>query len=468
LFRAFSRGVFSCWSDAASSTAIWNELKAQQAKELAAREKKAIVISLPDGKKIDGVAWETTPLKVAENLPKAVAKAAIVARVNGDTLWDLGRPLEDSCNLELLKWDDPAARDTFWHSSAHILGQALERVYGGFLCTGPPIEGGGFFYDMGMGSKTVSPSDFPAIQQVVDEIIKEKQQFERMWVPKDKALEMFGFSPYKTEILTTKVPDSDAEGVGAMCSVYRCGNLVDLCRGPHIADTGRAAAFQVWKSSSSYWKGDSKNDSLQRVYGIAFPEKKLLDDWQKQQAALEAMSHTAIGTKQQLFFIEPNYSPGSTFWLPHGARIYNKLISFIRGEYVRFGFTEVITPNMYNNALWTTSGHFPKYEKDMFLLDVDKEKFALKPMNCPGISISLCVRFLTDGTSQDIVSCSSICRARTASCPFGLRTLACCTATRRAARSRASPACGAFSRTTRTFSARRRTLGRRFAGSSSS
>jgi threonyl-tRNA synthetase len=119
----------------------------------------------------------------------------------------------------------------------------------------------------------------------------------------------------------------------------------------------------VWKNSSAYWKGDKNEPALQRVYGISFPDKKLLDEWKKQQEALEAKSHTAIGTKQQLFFVEPHFSPGSTFWLPHGSRIYNKLISFIRAEYVHFGFSEVITPNLFNNNLWTTSGHFPKYEQ---------------------------------------------------------------------------------------------------------
>ncbi len=203
----------------------------------------------------------------------------------------------------------------------------------------------------------------------------------RVQVPKEKAVEMFAYSPYKREILSDKVPASDAECVGTLCTVYRCGNLVDLCRGPHIPDTGKAAGFVVWKASSSYWKGDAANDVLQRVYGISFPEKKMLEEWQKQQQALEQKSHLAIGNRQLLFFVEPHYSPGSTFWLPHGARIYNKLISFIRNEYVRFGFTEVITPNMFNNELWTTSGHFPKYEKDMFILDVDKTKWALKPMN---------------------------------------------------------------------------------------
>jgi threonyl-tRNA synthetase len=180
-------------------------LKSEYDRDLAAREKPAIQITLPDGKVVDGKAFETTPFKVAEQLSKSLAKSVVVARVDGETLWDLGRPLEASCKLELLKWDAPEARDMFWHSSAHILGQALERVYQGFLCTGPPIQGGGFFYDMGMGGKTVSPNDFPIIQKVVDDVIREKQVFERMMIPKEAAQEMFGFSPFKSEILREKV-----------------------------------------------------------------------------------------------------------------------------------------------------------------------------------------------------------------------------------------------------------------------
>lgn len=368
-----------------------------------------IDVKLPDGNVIKGKAWETTPLSIANQLSyvcgmeclsfgfvclrfffffnsnrKTLAKVIVVAKVN-DQLWDLSRPLEESCSLRLLKFDDAEAKDVFWHSSAHILGGALERVFHGYLCTGPPIEGGGFFYDIRLkDGRTVNPQDVPVLQALVDETIKGKHGFEMLRIPRDRAVQMFQYSPFKSEILENKVPDSDSEGVGTLCTVYRCGDLIDLCRGPHLPDTGRAAAFQVWKFSSAYWKGDANNPVVQRVYGISFPEKKLLEEWRKQQEALEQKSHLVIGTKQQLFFVEPHYSPGSTFWLPHGARIYNRLIEFIRSEYKVFGFTEVITPNIYNNELWTTSGHFPKYEKDMFVLDVDKQKWALKPMNCPG------------------------------------------------------------------------------------
>jgi threonyl-tRNA synthetase len=210
-------------------TEIWDELKADYDKEQAAKPRTEIKITLPDGKVLEGKAWETKPQDIAVQLMKHMAKTIICAKVNG-ALWDLGRPFEEDATLELLKFDSPEAKDVFWHSSAHILGQAMERVYQGHLCTGPPIAGGGFFYDMGMGEKTVSPNDFPAIQQVIDGILKEKQPFEMMRIPKEKVVEMFGYSPFKTEILSNKVPDTDAEGVGSVCSVYRCGNLIDMCR----------------------------------------------------------------------------------------------------------------------------------------------------------------------------------------------------------------------------------------------
>lgn len=403
---------------------------------------------------MEGSCWSTTPLAVADQLSKSLAKAVVCARVDGQ-LWDLGRPLEANCKLELLKFDDPAAKDVFWHSSAHILGQALERIYKGYLSTGPPIAGGGFFYDMGMDGKTVSPNDFPVIQDEVNRIIKEKQPFERLFIPKEKAVEMFGFSPFKREILENKVPDTDSEGVGAMCSIYRCGNLIDLCRGPHIHDTSRAAAFHIWKNSSAYFKGNKDEAALQRVYGISFPDKKLLDEWKKQQEALEAKSHIAIGAKQQLFFVEPHFSPGSTFWLPHGARIYTKLVEFLRGEYVKFGFTEVVTPNLFNNELWTTSGHFPKYEADMFCLEVDKEKWALKPMNWYVLLLLFFFFYLYLSCflipiifhpALVTVSCFVIFLALTRSSPSGLLILVCFTGTKRAERFAVSPECAVFSR----------------------
>lgn len=293
-------------------------------------------------------------------------------------MYDLHRPLVADCKLEILKWDAPEAQKVFWHSSAHILGQALERKYNAHLCTGPPLEDGGFYYDVAVDAgHAVHQEDYDDIKKFVDAAVSEKQPFERLEIPKEKALEMFKYNKYKVEILKDKVPD------GAICTAYRCGPLIDLCRGPHLPNTARVKAFSVTMNSASYWKGDQKNDSLQRVYGISFPEKKQLDEFLELRRLAEERDHRLVGKNQELFMFHP-YSPGSAFMLPHGTRIYNRLQDFIRGEYRRRGFSEVVTPNIFNVELWKTSGHWAHYKDNMFSFQVEKEDWALKPMNCPG------------------------------------------------------------------------------------
>jgi threonyl-tRNA synthetase len=219
--------------------------------------------------------------------------------------------------------------------------------------------------------------DFEKLDAIMAFIAGQKQPFERVAVPKAVALEMFKYNKYKTEIIRDKVPDGD------VITVYRCGPLIDLCRGPHLPNTGYVKAIKVTKNSSAYWLGKAENDSLQRVYGIAFPEKAALEEWVHWQEEAAKRDHRNVGKLQDLFFFH-QLSPGSCFWLPHGARIYNKLIEFLRGEYHKRGFTEVITPNVYNSGLWETSGHWQNYSENMFKFEAEKTMFAMKPMNCPG------------------------------------------------------------------------------------
>lgn len=353
---------------------IWDEYKKKLEQENS-NASVPIKITLPDGKSVDGVAGKTTPLDIASSISKGLAEASAVAKVN-DELWDLSRPLERDCKLELFKFDSPEGKHVFWHSSAHVLGQALELIYGCNLCVGPAIDDG-FFYDAHMEPKSVSQEDFETINSVVNKIVSEKQPFERILVPKEVALEMFKYNPFKSQILRDKVPE------GSKCCVYRCGNLIDPCRGPHLPNTSRVKAFDVVKNSSSYWQGNAENPSLQRVYGISFPDKKQLKEWKELQEEAARRDHRVIGKNQELFIFHP-LSPGSAFFLPHGARIYNKLIEFLRAEYQNRGFTEVVTPNMYNSKLWETSGHWEHYQKNMFTFSVEEQQFALKPMNCPG------------------------------------------------------------------------------------
>lgn len=294
-------------------------------------------------------------------------------------MWDLSRPLESDCKLELFKFDSDQGKKVFWHSSAHILGQALERRYpNSKLCTGPPLDDGGFYYDIGLPEgHAVGAEDFEELEALANGAVAEKQPFERLMLTKAEALEMFAYNKYKVELINTKVPD------GALCSAYRCGPLIDLCKGPHLPNTNRVKAFAVTKNSSSYWRGDAKNDSLQRVYGIAFPDKKQLKEYQHFIEEAKKRDHRLVGVQQQLLMFH-ELSPGSAFFLPHGTRIYNRLIEFIRNEYRFRGFSEVITPNIYNKDLWETSGHWQVYQENMFVFDVEEQKFALKPMNCPG------------------------------------------------------------------------------------
>lgn len=354
--------------------AIWNELMEKHKTELAAKEAKPIKVVLPDGKEMPGESWRTTPYQIAEKISKGLADNTVIAKVN-DELWDLDRPLEGDCNLKLLKFDDEEGKYVFWHSTAHLMGEAMELGYGGCLCYGPPIENG-FYYDMYLENRGVSSNDFEELEKIMKRGANEKQQFERLEISKEDLLRLFGYNQFKVRILNEKVNTPTT-------TVYRCGPLIDLCRGPHVRHTGKIKAFKLTKNSSSYWEGDSNRESLQRIYGISFPDSKQLKEWEHFQEEAAKRNHRKIGQEQDLFFFH-ELSPGSCFFYPKGALIYNKLIEMIRGEYRKRGFVEVITPNVYNSKLWMTSGHWQHYSENMFQFEVEKEKYALKPMNCPG------------------------------------------------------------------------------------
>ncbi|KAM4576835.1 threonine--tRNA ligase 1, cytoplasmic [Odontesthes bonariensis] len=342
--------------------------------EKAAKNSRPIKVTLPDGKVVEAESWKTTPYQVACGISQGLADNTVISKVN-NSVWDLDRPLEDDCSLQLLKFDDEEAQAVYWHSSAHILGEAMERVYGGCLCYGPPIENG-FYYDMFLESEGVSSNDFPGLENLCKKIIKEKQPFERLEIKKETLLEMFKYNKFKCRILNEKVTTPTT-------TVYRCGPLIDLCRGPHVRHTGKIKALKIHKNSSTYWEGKADMETLQRIYGISFPDPKMLKEWEKFQEEAKNRDHRKLGREQDLFFFH-ELSPGSCFFLPKGASIYNKLTEFIRSEYRKRGFQEVVTPNIYNSKLWLTSGHWQHYSENMFSFEVEKEIFALKPMNCPG------------------------------------------------------------------------------------
>uniref|UniRef100_A0A8C7XXE5 threonine--tRNA ligase n=1 Tax=Oryzias sinensis TaxID=183150 RepID=A0A8C7XXE5_9TELE len=344
---------------------LYTKLKAEHdalIAERAAKESRPIKVTLPDGKVLEAESWKTTPYQLACGISQGLADNTVIAKVN-NSVWDLDRPLEDNCSLQLLKFDDEEAQAVYWHSSAHILGEAMEKV--------------GFYYDMFLDdNEGVSSNDFPCLENLCKKIIKEKQPFERLEIKKETLLEMFKYNKFKCRILNEKVTTPTT-------TVYRCGPLIDLCRGPHVRHTGKIKALKIHKNSSTYWEGKADMETLQRIYGISFPDPKMLKEWEKFQEEAKNRDHRKLGREQDLFFFH-ELSPGSCFFLPKGAFIYNTLIEFIRSEYRNRGFQEVVTPNIYNSKLWVTSGHWQHYSENMFSFEVEKETFALKPMNCPG------------------------------------------------------------------------------------
>ncbi|XP_072320823.1 threonine--tRNA ligase 1, cytoplasmic isoform X1 [Eucyclogobius newberryi] len=356
---------------------LYEELKRESDALLALKavESGPITVELPDGWKVEAKAWVTTPYQVASEISQGLADNAVISRVNAE-LWDLDRPLEQDCALEILRFDHEDAQAVYWHSSAHILGEAMERFYGGCLCYGPPIENG-FYYDMYLDEqKGVSSTEFGDLETLCKSVMKEKQPFERLEVSKETLLKMFKYNKFKARILNEKVTTPTT-------TVYRCGPLIDLCRGPHVRHTGKIKAMKIYKNSSTYWEGRADMETLQRIYGISFPDSKMLKEWERFQEEAKNRDHRKIGKEQELFFFH-DLSPGSCFFLPRGAYIYNTLINFIRSEYWHRGFQEVASPNIYNSKLWETSGHWQHYSENMFSFPVEEEVFALKPMNCPG------------------------------------------------------------------------------------
>jgi len=383
---------------------LLDKMAQRTAEQQAKLERKPIKVTLPDGKVIDGTAWETSPLAIATGISKGLANASCVASVryskrleglantvvemainpdgDGDEgeaeweLWDLPRPLEGDCELQLHKFDDPRGKQVFWHSSAHILGEALECLYSARLTHGPPTEGG-FFYDSYIGGSAVTNDMSAALEKKAKAIADAKQPYERVVVTKEECEQLFASNPFKLAMIQGKLPD------GSSTTVYRCGPFVDLCKGPHLPTTGRVKAVAVTKTSSSLWLGKQGNDELQRVYGITFEDKKDLASWKKLQEEAAKRDHRTIGVQQELYFFD-ELSPGSCFFLPHGCRIYNRLMDIIRQQYFQRGYNEVVTPNMYNLKLWETSGHAAKYKENMFCFPIEGQEFGLKPMNCPG------------------------------------------------------------------------------------
>ena len=331
-----------------------------------------LTITFPDGS-TKTYNKGTSALVIAQSISDGLARAAIAAKVNGKTV-DLDKPLTEDAQLQLLTLKDAEGVDVLRHSCAHLLAHAIKRLYPDARPTiGPAVENG-FYYDF--DNLPIKEEDLPRIEAEMKKIAKEKLDVERIeYADKTAAKKEYAQNKFKLEMI-----DQFEEG----SSAYQQGDFTDLCRGPHIPNTRvfDGVGFKLTKLAGAYWRGDAKREQLTRVYGVCFATKKELDEYvtRMEQAALR--DHRKLGREHDLIMFH-EYSPGAAFFLFKGATIYNELTRFIREEYTKRGYQEVVTPLLYDKALWETSGHWEHYHEDMFILNVDGREFSLKPMNCP-------------------------------------------------------------------------------------
>ena len=320
-----------------------------------------------------------TPLEIARSISPRLAEDVLAASVN-DQEWDLTRPIESDSALKLFKWDDPEGKHAFWHSSAHLLAEALQELYPGVkFGIGPAIENG-FYYDIDPGEHQLTAEDFPKIEEKMLELARRKEDIVRANISKADALKMFGDrnETYKCELIS--------ELEDGFITTYTQGNFTDLCRGPHIPTTAPIKAVKITSLAGAYWRGDEKRDQLVRVYGITFPKKKMLDEYLALLEEAKKRDHRKLGKEMELFAFSQNVGAGLPLWLPKGAALRDRLEQFLRKIQKRYGYLQVITPHIGNKSLYVTSGHYAKYGKDSFQpihTPQEGEEYLLKPMNCP-------------------------------------------------------------------------------------
>ncbi len=324
----------------------------------------------------DGV----TPLQVAESISPRFAQDVLVAKV-GDEMWDLTRPIAGDANINFYKWDSEEGKHAFWHSSAHLLAEALQELYPGIqFGIGPAIENG-FYYDVvPANGENIKESDFPKIEKKMLELAREKQAIVRRDVPKDEVLKEFAAKgqTFKCELIS--------ELEDGHISTYTQGSFTDLCRGPHIPTTAPIKACKVLSVAGAFWRGNDKNPQMNRVYGITFPKASMLDEYLKLMEEAKKRDHRKLGKEMELFAFSQNVGQGLPLWLPKGAALRMRLQEYLTQIQKRYGYVQVITPHIGNKNLYVTSGHWAKYGKDSFqpiATPEEGEFYMLKPMNCP-------------------------------------------------------------------------------------
>lgn len=337
-----------------------------------------IKITLPD-QSVREVESGSTALDVAQSISEGLARNVLAAVVNGNVV-DAQRPIYQDSTLKLLTWNDEAGKSTMWHSSAHLMAEALESLFPGIkLAIGPPIANG-FYYDIDFGEYSFTEKELERVENKMKELAKEKAPFIRKEVTKSEAIDFYKKKedPYKLELL------ADLED-GAI-TFYQQGGFVDLCRGPHIPHTGHIKAVKLLSIAGAYWRGDEKNTQLTRIYGITFPKNSDLTEYLERLEEAKKRDHRKLGKELELFTFSQKVGQGLPLWLPKGAELRERLENFLKKAQKQAGYDQVITPHIGNKELYVTSGHYAKYGEDSFkpikTPDADEE-FLLKPMNCP-------------------------------------------------------------------------------------
>jgi threonyl-tRNA synthetase len=340
--------------------------------------RKMIHITFPDGS-VREYSKGITGFQLAESISPRLAAEVLAIGVNGVTC-DLSRPIENDATIQLYKWDDPEGKHAYWHSSAHLMAEALQELYPGIkFGIGPAIENG-FYYDVDPGEAVIKESDLPVIEAKMIELAARKELIVRKEVSKQEALDFFKQKgdEYKVELISDLTDGT--------ITFYSQGDFTDLCRGPHLQNAGEIKALKLLSVAGAYWRGDEKRKQLTRIYGITFPKKKMLDEYLLFLEEAKKRDHRKIGKELELFTFSQAVGAGLPLWLPKGTILRNRLEDFLKRIQKRFGYQQVITPHIGQKELWVTSGHYAKYGKDSFQpihTPQEGEEFLLKPMNCP-------------------------------------------------------------------------------------
>ena len=345
-----------------------------------------INITFPDGS-VKPFEKGVTAYEIAQSISTRLASEVLAATVvtkddptGKGTIYDLDRPINEDAAIRLHKWEDEEAKKVFWHSSSHLMAEALESIYPGVkFGIGPAIENG-FYYDVDFGGKQITEADLKAVEDKMIELARQNEHFVRREVSKDEALKTFGEKgdEYKCELI--------GELQDGTITFYTNGNFTDLCRGPHLRDTSVIKAVKLTSIAGAYWRGDEKRQMLTRIYGITFPKKSMLDEYLKLMEEAKKRDHRKLGKEMELFTFSQRVGQGLPLWLPKGAALRERLENFLKKVQKSYGYLPVITPHIGNKDLYVTSGHYAKYGKDSFQpihTPQEGEEYLLKPMNCP-------------------------------------------------------------------------------------